>query len=338
MILLIYYSLWKISKLNLDNIFIGENASLITESRIGNAISYEVNNMVLDDRHTSLIKSIFYDFEYFSWLCIDTKNLSKYRMHTCEYIERIISRKNSSIAKIKNNISSNSQSINIRTSYRSLLINFVNSNEDKFFENTYSSHFSQFIKAMKTLAPIVHARDNVSIETVEASNKDVYIHIPGKSTNTNRHIALSNELSKNINFSFMPEDSNELLRFIFAKNMIKLISNIIDVGDIIIRYDNEKEVIFNDMFRKFIKNSYTEDGFINAPKYNDYPLFHTSTRIYNNNVIIRPFKMCHIIELLNYTFQYSKDESGNKIIKGFELDKKDESLMTLLTKIVYGLR
>jgi hypothetical protein len=47
--------------------------------------------------------------------------------------------------------------------------------------------------------------------------------------------------------------------------------------------------------------------------------------------------MTHMMQLLAYTFQYSKDECGNRIIQGFELSADDECLTDLYKKIVYGL-
>ena len=90
-------------------------------------------------------------------------------------------------------------------------------------------------------------------------------------------------------------------------------------------------------FCKFIKKSYTSDGLINNPKYNQFVLFNIYIRNHTGNYIIRPFKMTHMMQLLAYTFQYSKDECGNRIIQGFELSADDECLTDLYKKIVYGL-
>ena len=86
-----------------------------------------------------------------------------------------------------------------------------------------------------------------------------------------------------------------------------------------------------------LKKSYTSDGLINNPKYNQFVLFNIYIRNHTGNYIIRPFKMAHMMQLLAYTFQYSKDECGNRIIQGFELSADDECLTDLYKKIVYGL-
>ena len=325
--------------MNFDNVFIGEDSSLITESRIGDTICYEVSSLKISNKYNGLVKSIFYDFDYFSWIFIDNMNLSRIRASKTQYLEKIVSHKNTSIVKICNNVHDNSASINIGTSYRSLLINFINSNEYKISNNSnYENPFSQFIKTAKTLCPLLHINDSASIDSVQESNKTVYVQNRGRVTRTNRHIALANELKKNIKFSFIPEESNSDLGCILANNFQTLLKKIIGTEDVYIRYDNKKEEIFNSAFCKFIKSAYTEDGFINSRIYNDLSLFCIHIRNHIGNYIIRPFKMAHMVQLLAYTFQYTKDESGNRIIEGFELSSDDECLVDLYKKIVYGLR
>ena len=331
------YSLWKINKLNFDNIFIGENSSLITESRIGDTICYEVSSLRISGKYNGLIKSIFYDFDYFSWIFIDNINVSRFHVSRTQYLEKIVSHKNTSVVKICNSIHDSTASINIGTSYRSLLINYINSSEDKISNSNYENPFSQFIKAIKTLCPLLHINDSTSIESVEESNKTVYVQTRGRATRTNRHNALANELQKNIKFSFMSEESNSDLGCILANNFKMLIKKIIGTEDVYIRYDDRKEAIFNNALCRFIKKSYTIDGLVTARKYNDIPLFSINTRNHTGNYIIRPFKMIHMIQLLAYTFQYSKDECGNRIIQGFELSPNVECLDDLYKKIVYGL-
>ena len=323
--------------MNFDNIFIGEDASLITESRIGDTICYEINSLKISSKYNGLVKSIFYDFNYFSWIFIDNTNLSRFYTSRTEYLEKIVSHKNTSIAKICNHIHDNTESMDILTSYRPLLINFINSSEDLISNSTYENPFTQFIKAIKTLCPLLHINDAVTIESAESSNKTVYVQARNRIQRTNRHYAFSNELKKNINFPFMSEESNICLRGIFAYNFQTLLKKIIGTGDVSIRYDNEKEAVFNNMFCKFIKKSYTSDGLINNPKYNQFVLFNIYIRNHTGNYIIRPFKMTHMMQLLAYTFQYSKDECGNRIIQGFELSADDECLTDLYKKIVYGL-
>ena len=78
------------------------------------------------------------------------------------YLEKIVSHKNTSIAKICNHIHDNTESMDILTSYRPLLINFINSSEDLISNSTYENPFTQFIKAIKTLCPLLHINDAAS--------------------------------------------------------------------------------------------------------------------------------------------------------------------------------
>jgi hypothetical protein len=113
----------------------------------------------------------------------------------------------------------------------------------------------------------------------------------------------------------MSEESNICLRGIFAYNFQTLLKKIIGTEDVSIRYDNEKEAVFNNMFCKFIKKSYTSDGLINNPKYNQFVLFNIYIRNHTGNYIIRPFKMTHMIQLLLIHFNIRKMNAGIELFR-----------------------
>ena len=92
-----------------------------------------------------------------------------------------------------------------------------------------------------------------SRENKTTSNNNWNNQITTKLNKTDSLIFKQAELKKNINFPFMSEESNICLRDIFAYNFQTLLRKIIGTGDVYIRYDNEKEAVFNNMFCKFIK-------------------------------------------------------------------------------------